>query len=141
MLGHGTHFKPTDPSHGQACKKQKNFFLSSTNAGGYKCIVIRESYFHSFLTSSFDPSLGLEDSVLDYASPWNTCYALEGNWKWRTIKHFILPGQSRIKIYSYMKLLKTCLLSSDDREFPKLISEQNTALHAHHLIWKATKTR
>jgi len=26
MLGHGTHFKPTDPSHGQACKKQKIFF-------------------------------------------------------------------------------------------------------------------
>ena len=36
---------------------------------------------------------------------------------------------------TYIKLLSICLVSSDDREFAKLINEQYTAAQAHHFIW------
>ena len=37
---------------------------------------------------------------------------------------------------TYIKLLSICFVSSDDREFAKLIKEQYTAAHAHHFICK-----
>jgi len=40
-----------------------------------------------------------------------------------------------------MKLLSTCLLSSDDLEFVKLTKEHKTANQAHHLICKNANTK
>lgn len=39
---------------------------------------------------------------------------------------------THVVLYTYMKLLIICLVSSELREFAKLMKEQYTAIQAHH---------